>query len=114
MDFNAIVVCGLFLLFLCFCGAFYFQRLRWKRNKRLGMKHPGFYPTFSSLGNSLQRLQKFAQPQGTIAMQKDDEADENEEELAENGAKHLHHQLKKIRNGGQIDKLTILLRLWRS
>lgn len=115
MDFNAAIGCG-FLLFLgVFIGAFCFQRLRWKRNKRLGKKHLGFCPSFSSLGNSLQRLQQIAIPQVEIVLQEEDvaEDDEDEEEIAKDGIQHLHRQLKKIKNGDEIDHLTVLPHLWR-
>ncbi len=115
MDFSAILGCSFFLFLLLIVGAFYLQRLRWRRNKRLGMKHPGFCPSFSSLGNALERAQQLAQPQGRIAMLIDDEGkDEDEEEIAENGLTHLQHQLERIRSGDEIDRLTILLCFWRS
>lgn len=116
MDFNAVIGCGVVLLFMIFACAFVFQRLRWKRNKHLGKKHPGFYPTFSSLGNSLQRLQQIALPQVEIVMQEEDAVEDaqDEEEIAKDASEHLHRQLKKIRNGNEINKLTILLRFWRS
>jgi len=113
MDFSAAIGCGFFLFFLFLTCAFYFQRLRWKRNKRLGKKNLGFCPSLSSLGNALQRAQQFAQPQAEIVMLEEDAAEEGEEEIAENGVKHLHHQLKQVRNGDKIDKLIVLLRLWR-
>jgi hypothetical protein len=116
MGFDAVIGCVVLLLFLIFVCTFAFQRLRWKRNKRLGKKHPGFYPTFSSLGNSLQRLQQIAIPQVEIVMQEEDAVGDaqDEEEIAKDGIEHLHRQLKKIRNGNEIDKLTVLLRFWRS
>lgn len=114
MELNAVIGCGVILLFIIFACAFVVQRLRWKRNKRLGKKHPGFYPTFSSLGSSLQRLQQIALPQVEIVMQEEDADTEDEEEIAKDGIEHLHRQLKKVRNGNEIDRLTILLRFWRS
>jgi len=116
MDIDAAIGCGVLLLFIIFVCAFAFQRLRWKRNKRLGKKHPGFYPTFSSLGSSLQRLQQIALPQVEIVMQEEDAVEDaqDEEEIAKDGIKHLHRQLKHIRNGDKIDKLTVLLSFWRS
>ncbi len=45
-------------------------------------------------------------------MQEEDAVEdaEDEEEIAKDGIEHLHRQLKKIRNGNEIDKLTVLLR----
>lgn len=116
MDFDAVIGCGVLLLFLIFVCAFGFQRLRYKRNKRLGKKHPGFYPTFSSLGHALQNLHQLAQPRIEIVMQQEDVAEDtqDEEEISKDGIKHLHRQLKQIRNGDTLDKLTVLLRFWRS
>jgi hypothetical protein len=116
MDFDAAIACSFILLFLFFWCAFYFQRLRWKRNKRLGKKHLGFCPTFSSLGNAFQRVHQLAQPQVEISLQEEQAAEdaEDEEELVENGIEHLHRQLKKIKNGDEIDRLTVLLHWWRS
>ncbi len=116
MDFNAAIGCGFLLFFILFASAFYFQRLRWRRNKRRGKKHLGFCPTFSSLGGALQRAQELARPQANVMMQDKDAAEdaEDKEEIARDGVEHLHRQLKKIKNGDEIDKLTMLLHLWRS
>lgn len=115
MDFSAAIGCGLFFCFLLFVCAFHFQRLRWKRNRRLGKKDLGFCPSFSSLGKSLQQLQLFAQPH--VLMTIEDDATEKadaESEIPKDGVQHLRRQLRRIRNGDEIDSLTVLLKLWRS
>jgi len=117
MDWIAGAIGGVISFFFLFTAfAFYFQRLRWKRNKRLGKKDLGFCPTFSYLGNALQRAQQLAQPQVKMMMQEEDAAEDSddEEELAKNGIQHLHRQLKHIRNGDEIDKLTVPLRFWHT
>ena len=114
MDYNAAIGCGLFLFFLIFACAFTFQRLRWKHRKRLGKTDLGFYPTFSSLGHALQNIQQFAQPQVALSMREEDtEDDEDAEEIEKDGIQHLHRQLKRIRSGDGIERLTVLLRFWR-
>lgn len=117
MDLVAAVLGGSILFFFLFTVfAFHFQRLRWKRRKRLGKKELGFCPTFSSLGNALQAVNRFAQPQAKIVMQVQDEAeDPDDEEIpAKTGPEHLHRQLQRVRNGDDAGKLTVLVKLWRS
>lgn len=96
--------------------AFYFQRSLWKRRRRLGKKELGFCPSFSLLGNALQKANLFLQPQAKIVtmMEDADEDPEDEDMPAKDGTEHLHRQLKLIRNGDEIESLTVLLNLWRS
>lgn len=117
MDLVAAVLGGSILFFFLFTVfAFHFQRLRWKRCKRLGKKELGFCPTFSSLGNALQTANRFAQPQAKIVMLVEDQAEDSEDDdvPARDGPEHLHRQLKHVRNGEEVRKLTVLLKLWRS
>lgn len=117
MDFVAVILGSLIAFFFLFTVfAFYFQRSLWKRRRRLGKKELGFCPTFSSLGNALQKAQYFAQPQAKmVTMVEDaDEDPEDEEMPAKDGTEHLHRQLKLIRNGNEIQGLIVLLNLWRS
>jgi hypothetical protein len=116
MNFAAVIGCALFLFFSLLIGAFYFQRFRWKRKQHHQQRNLGFYPTFSSLGQALNKLQQVARPQVGISMLEEDvvEADQNEEEIEGNGVQHLHRQLRQIRDGDSIEKLIVLLRLWRS
>jgi hypothetical protein len=96
--------------FYCLC-AFLFQRIRWRYRNRRGKKSAGFYPKYSSLGNALHVLQQYPEPEVAyvIAEQLDDEADEDDDGELADPTKHLRRQLKRIRNGEPIDRLTILL-----
>ena len=108
---NFAVLSGL-CSFLCiglFICAFYLQRFRYERNKPLERKRFGFHPAF--LGNALQPLQCIVQPQAEYFLEEKlaDEADEVQDGEPENMTRHLHRQLKRIRNGEEIDPLTALL-----
>jgi len=76
MDFGAIgaVYLPIFIVFAC---VFYVQR--WNRYRRF-RKKGGFYPTYSSLGNAFQELQKIAQPPAVHVVQEklDDRAEEDD------------------------------------
>jgi hypothetical protein len=101
MDFGAIGAMYLPILIVFAC-AFYFRR--WNRRRKRG-----FYPTYSSLGNAFQELQKIAQPPAAHVVQ--EKLDEREEEDDESGPKnpteHLRRRLKRIRNGEKIDDLKV-------
>ena len=117
MDSIALVLGSLIAFFFLFTVfAFYFQRSRWKRQRRHGKKQLPFCPTFSSLGNALQKANLFLQPQAKIVtMVEDTDDDPDDEDMpAIDGPEHLHRQLKLIRNGGEIDSVTVPLSLWRS
>jgi hypothetical protein len=111
MDFGPLMNKVLVVFSFCWMCAFLFQRIRWKYRNRRGKKNSSFYPTYSSLGNALHVLQQLPEPDAAsvIAEQLDDEADEDDEGELADPAKHLRRQLKRIRNGEQIDRLTILL-----
>ena len=115
MDLVAAVLGGFIVFFFLFTiFASYLQRFLWKRRRRLGKKELGFCPTFSSLGNALQKANLFVQPQARmVTMVEDAEDPEDEDVPAKDGPEHLHRQLKPIRNGDEIDSLTVLLNLWR-
>ena len=112
----AVLGSSILFFFLLTVFAFHFQRLRWKRRKRLGKKELGFCPTFSSLGNAIQTANRFAQPQAKIVMLVEDRAADSEDDgvPAREGAEHLHRQLQHVRNGEEVGRLTVLLNLWRS
>ena len=57
-----VLACGVFLVTIVFTAFFLLLRRasRQRRKKRLD---PGFYPSTRSLGEALQTLQVFAQPQ---------------------------------------------------
>ncbi len=91
---------------------FYFQRFLWRLRKRAGKHRLGFYPSSASMGNALQTLEIIAQPRLEYVLE--EKLDDHEEEDDEAGPKdptaHLQRQLKRIRNGEEVDSLTVLLR----
>ena len=101
-----------FYAFVCLFGfAFFYQRYRWRRRKRRGYRHLGFYPTAGAMGNALHQLQQFAQPHEkyVIAEMLDEEADEDDAGGPDDPTRHLHKQARKIRRGEEIDRITVLL-----
>lgn len=103
--FNALVIC---LCCLVFCA----RRFLWRRRKRRGNRNLGFFPTFTSAGNALQHLQVMAQPraQHVIEEKLNDEAAEDDEGEPIDPEKHLQRQLRRIRRGERIERLTALRR----
>jgi hypothetical protein len=97
--------------FYCLC-AFLFQRARWRNRNRRGKKSAGFYPTCSSLGNALHVLQQLPEPEVAyvIAEQLDDGADEDDEGEEIDPEKYLMRQLKRIRNGEEVDVIKVMVR----
>ncbi|WP_263382785.1 hypothetical protein [Granulicella arctica] len=91
---------------------FFFQRIRYKRRRRRGAKHLGFYPTTTSLGNALHQLQRISQPrvQHVIMQQLDEEADgdDADSDLPIDPVRHLRRQAAKIRRGEMLDRLTAM------
>ena len=85
---------------------FIYRRARWKRGKR-----PGFYPTTFALGVAFQQIQLFVAPnmEYTIAEQLKEEAQEDDHGGPDDPRTHLEHQLRQIRRGEPLDKLTTLL-----
>jgi|GEM_PF-2380063 len=112
MDFSSIIAQFLTLFFVfCIC-IFYLRRFLWRRRKRLGRKHLGFFPQALLLGNALQTLQLIAQPhtRHVLAETLKEEVDEDESGGPEDPTKHFHRQIKRIRRGEEVDRLTVLLR----
>jgi hypothetical protein len=99
---------GLAIL-LC-CVVFWGRRFLWRRRKRLGKRRLGFFPTFTSAGNALQNLQVIAQPraQHVIEEKLDDEAEDDDDGEPADPEKHLHRQLRRIRRGERVERLTAL------
>jgi hypothetical protein len=88
------------------------RRFLWRRRKRLGKRNPGFFPTLTSAGNALQTLQVqiMAQPQAQYVLEEkqDDEAEDDDEGEPSDPEKHLHRQLRRIRRGEKIERLTAM------
>jgi hypothetical protein len=100
-------------VFLC-CIVFCWKRFRWRRRKRLGKRDLGFFPTYTSAGNALRILQVqiMAQPQVQHVLEEklDDEAEEDADGEPADPEKHLHRQLRRIRRGETVERLTALRR----
>ncbi len=64
------------------------------------------------MGNAFQTLQVLAQPevQHILEEKQQEDADEDDEGDPDDPAAHLEQQLKKIRNGEKVDRLTVRLR----
>jgi hypothetical protein len=111
MDFALEFVRGFYLfngLVVVACwGLFCLRRFLWRRRRR-----QGFYPTYTSAGNALHNLQAIAQPrvEYVIAEKLDDQADDDDEGEPNDPEKHLHRQLRRIRRGEKIERLTALKR----
>jgi hypothetical protein len=101
--FNALAIIG------C-CFVFYARRRLWKRRQRLGKPSLGFFPTYTSAGNALQTLHAMTQQRVDYVLEEkfDDEADDDEEGGPPDPTKHLQRQLRRIRRGEKVDKLTAI------
>ncbi|MGO9307363.1 MAG: hypothetical protein ACLP3R_27240 [Candidatus Korobacteraceae bacterium] len=104
MDFGAIGVVYL-PIFIVFACVFYLQR--WNRYRR--RRNKGFYPTYSSLGNAFQEMQKIALPPAAHVVQEklDERVEEDDESGPKNPTEPLRRRLKRIRNGEKIDDLKL-------
>jgi hypothetical protein len=96
------------VLFLCIAFA---QRFLWKLGWRRREKGPRFYPTNYVLGNAFQQLQQFVAPstEYTIEEKLKEEAEEDDDGGADDPAKNLERQLRRIRRGERVATLTTIL-----
>jgi len=108
LNLDLILLRGFFGFMALFTVFFLFQRYRWRRRKRKGKSNWGFYPRSSSLGNALQQLSVFAQPQVEYVLEEklNEDAEDDSEGGPEDPIAHLHRQAVKIRRGEKIDRLT--------
>ena len=111
MNINLIINGAFLASFALFTTVFLLQRLRYRRKKSANPNHRGFYPTAAALGLALLSLQTLAQPDLHHALeQRQAQAeDEDEEGDPDDPAAQLNRQLKRIRNGEEIDTLKIPL-----
>ncbi len=112
MDLSLGFVRALYVFVLVCCVLFYLRRFLWRLRQRQGRRYLGFCPTYTSAGNALQALQVMAQPRAehVLAEKFDDEADDDDEGEPDTPEKHLHRQLKRIRRGEKVERLTVLRR----
>lgn len=107
-----LILQGAFLAsFSLFTAVFLLQRLRYRRKKAANPNYRGFYPTATALSLTLLSLQTIAQPDLNHALeQRQTEAeDEDENGDPDDPAAQLNRQLKRIRNGEDIDTLKVPL-----
>jgi hypothetical protein len=99
------------VLFLAGVAMFYALRLRWCFKTRAEKKTRGGYRGGAGLGNALQTLQVFVQPQTehVIALMLEESVDKDEEGDPKDQTAHLLRQAKRIQKGEKIDRLTALL-----
>ena len=112
MDFDLLVLRGLYQLTALFLCLFFYQRFRYRRNKRRGKSNWGFYPSTAAVGNALQNLQTMAQPQVQYVLEEklDETAEDDDEAGPDDPTAHLRKQAERIRRGDRIDRLTVRLR----
>ena len=86
-------------------------RARWRLNMRLGRKNLGLCPSSTALGMAFLFLQVFYRPSvaSVVEVKQDEDADEDDEGDPENLKKQLDRQLKRIRNGEQVEQLVLRL-----
>lgn len=99
---------GIALYFVLFALIVYYQRARWRRSQRRG-KRIRFYPTNMMIGLGLQNLQVFAHPEIDYTIQEKyaDAAEQDDEGDPDDPQKVLAGQLRRIRNGEQVDRLQV-------
>lgn len=112
MDFDLLLLRGLYELTAVFLCLFFYQRFRYRRNKRRGKSKWGFYPSTAAVGNALQELQTMAQPQMQYVLEEklDEPAEDDDEAGPDDPTAHLRKQAARIRRGERIDRLTVRLR----
>jgi hypothetical protein len=114
VDFATSVLRGFYavnaLVVMTCCSVFCARRFLWRRRERLGKPRKGFFPTYTAAGNALQALQVMAQPRVEYVIEEkfDDEADDDDEGDPCDPTKHLNRQLKRIRRGQAVERLTVI------
>ena len=110
MNMDLQFLAGLYCFVTFILAAFFFQRYRYRRRKRSGKSNWGFYPSWASMGNALQKLSALAQPQVVHVLEEKllEAADEDDEGGPKDPTAHLHRQAAKIRRGEKVDRLTTI------
>ena len=100
-----------FLVIALILAHYVLRRAGWRRNKRLGKRNLGFYPSSFALGMALQFIQVFYRPSVDYVLEakQDEDAEEDDEGDPESLTKQLDRQLKRIRRGEPIDRLVLRL-----
>jgi hypothetical protein len=112
MDFATDLARGFYtflaLYILAFWLVFFLRRCLWRRK---GSKRR-FLPTYTSAGNAFQALQVMVQPQveNVLSEKLDEESEDDEDGDPFDPEKNLQRQLKRIRRGERVDRLTASIR----
>lgn len=112
MNLDLQLLLGLYFFAAFIAAAFFLQRYRWRRRKRLNKSNWGFYPSAASMGNALQGLQALAQPQVQYILEEklDEDVDEDDAGGSKDPTAHLHRQVARIRRGTRLEGITAQLR----
>jgi hypothetical protein len=107
--FDALFFCFLLITGFWFGCVFFARRYLWRRRRRAGTLRRGFYPSAAMLGNALHHLQAIAEPQMRYVVQErlDDHEEEDDDAGPKDPIRHLKRQLRKIRDGEEIDRLIV-------
>jgi hypothetical protein len=111
MNFDLLLNGAFLASFALFTGVFLLQRLRYRRKKAANPNHRGFCPTTAALSLALISLHTLAQPDLNHALEQRQTEAEDEDENGDphDPAAQLNRQLKRIRNGEDIDTLKVPL-----
>lgn len=110
MNLDLLLLAGVYFFVASFAISFLLQRYRWRRRKRVGNNDCGYFPGAGSLGNALQVLNAFAQPQVRHVLREEQSEDEHDDEAGglEDPSAHLLKQANKLRRGKLQEPLTAL------
>ena len=111
MNFDLLLLGTFLAVSTLFTLVFLLQRARYKYRKRRGKKQLGFYPSTAALSITLLGLQTIAQPDLIHALEQrqTETAEDDDEGDSDDPAVKLNCQLKRIRNGEDIDTLKVPL-----
>lgn len=99
------------LTLFALAGLLFLPRMIRRRVDPDGRLRSPFRLTGAAVGNAFQQLHTFMRPQAQHAIAASfDQADEEQDADPTDPAQHLQRQLKRIRNGEELDHITTLLR----
>ena len=109
MNLDLALLRGFYLFTALIALAFFLQRYRWRRRRRLGKSNWGFYPSSAGMGNALQQLSTLAQPQVEHVLEEKlaEKADEDDEGGPLDPVQHLGRQCGRIRRGEKLGGMKV-------
>ncbi len=95
------------LLFLFATGAMFAQRIRWRWRAKRG-KRQSYCPSGAAIGNALQSLQAFVQPEVRYVLQErlEEPAEDQEDGEPKDPREHLLRQARRIQRGEEVEFIT--------